>query len=168
MVFPITEVLDHENSAEWILRHFHPKGLKCPSCQRGVEQSRKFRRTQISELEVRRCKHCGTIYNLYTGTIFQGSQWTPMQVVLLMRGICKGETSREIAAELELNYKTVLTMRHRVQANAELEQPTSALPDIHSETDEMFQNSGEKRRTAPRSRRPASKTSQQTTRTRDI
>jgi NADP-dependent 3-hydroxy acid dehydrogenase YdfG len=71
-----------------------------------------------------------------------------MQVVLLMRGICKGETTRELAAELQLNYKTVLTMRHRVQANAELEQPTRALPDKCSETDEMFQNAGEKRRTA--------------------
>ena len=69
----------------------------------------------------------------------------PRKVVLLMRGICKGETTRELAAELELNYKTVLTMRHRVQANAELEQPKSALPDSHSETDEMFQNAGEKR-----------------------
>ena len=68
-----------------------------------------------------------------------------MQVVLLMRGICKGETTRELAAELELNYKTVLDMRHKVQANAESEQPKTPLPDLHSETDEMFQNSGEKR-----------------------
>jgi len=149
MEFPIKELLDQENSAEWILKHFHLQGLKCSRCQRGVEHSRKFRRTQTSQLEVYRCKHCGTIYNLYTGTIFQGSQWTPMQVVLLMRGICKGESSRELAAELELNYKTVLTMRHRVQAQAELEQPTTALPDSYSETDEMFQNSGEKRRATP-------------------
>jgi hypothetical protein len=68
-----------------------------------------------------------------------------MQVVLLMRGICKGETTRELAAELQLNYKSVLTMRHRVQANAELEQPNTTLSDSYSETDEMFQNSGEKR-----------------------
>jgi transposase-like protein len=147
MEFPITELLDYENSVEWILKHFHPKGLKCPKCQKGIDQSRKFRYTQTSGLEVHRCKQCGTIYNLYTGTVFQGSQWTPMQVVLLMRGICKGETTHELAVELQLNYKTVLTMRHRVQANAELEQPTSALPDKRSETDEMFQNAGEKRRT---------------------
>jgi transposase-like protein len=152
MEFPITKLLDYENSVEWILKDFHPKGLQCPKCQKGLEQSRKFRHTQSSELEVRRCNDCGTIYNLYTGTVFQGSQWTPLQVVLLMRGICKGETTRELAAELQLNYKTVLTMRHRVQANAELEQPTTALPDKHSETDEMFQNAGEKRRTTPRSR----------------
>lgn len=151
MEFPITELLDEENSVEWILKHFHPKGLKCPKCKQGIEQSRRFRRTQTSELEVHRCKHCGTIYNLYTGTVFQGSQWTARQIVLLMRGICKGETTRELAAELELNYKTVLTMRHRIQANAELEQPTTPLPDSHSETDEMFQNAGEKRRTARRS-----------------
>lgn len=152
MEFPITELLDEEDSAEWILEHFHPQGLKCPKCKRGVEQSWKFRRTHTSVLDVQRCKHCGTIYNLYTGTVFQGSQWTPQQVVLLMRGICKGETTRELAAELDLNYKTVLTMRHRVQANAELEQPNTVLSDSHSETDEMFQNAGEKRRTARRSR----------------
>jgi transposase-like protein len=145
MEFPIKELLDYESSTEWILRHFHPKGLKCPKCQQTVEQSRKFRRTQTSQLDVYRCKHCDTIYNLYTGTVFQGSQWTPMRVVLLLRGICKGESSKTLAAELELNYKTVLTMRHRVQANAELEQPNTTLPDRHSETDEMFQNAGEKR-----------------------
>ncbi len=61
-----------------------------------------------------------------------------MQVVLLMRGICKGVTTRELAAEQELNYKTVLDMRHKVQANAESEQPKTPLPDRHSETDEMF------------------------------
>jgi hypothetical protein len=104
MEIPITKLLDYENSVEWILKHFHPKGLKCPKCQKGMDQSRKFRYTQTSELEVNRCKHCGTIYNLYTGTVFQGSQWTPMQVVLLMRCICKGKTTRELAAELQLNY----------------------------------------------------------------
>jgi len=147
MEFPITELLDYENSVEWILKHFHPKGLQCPNCDSPIEQSREFRRTKSSDLLVQRCLNCDAIYNLYTGTVFQGSQWTPMQVVLLMRGICKGETTRELAAELQLNYKTVLTMRHRVQANAELEQPNTALSDSHSETDEMFhaQRSGEKR-----------------------
>lgn len=147
MEFPITELLDYENSVEWLLAHFHPKGLKCPECENGLEEARYFRRTQSSDLEVHRCKQCGATYNLYTGTVFQGCQWTPMQAVLLMRGICKGETTRELAAELELNYKTVLTMRHRVQANAELEQPNTPLPDKRSETDEMFQNAGEKRST---------------------
>ena len=68
-----------------------------------------------------------------------------MQVVLLMRGICKGESSKVLAAELKLNYVTVLTLRHAAQANAERAQPDTPLPDEHTETDEMFQNAGEKR-----------------------
>jgi transposase-like protein len=149
MEFPITELLDYESSASWILEHFHPKGMHCPVCQKPVTDARKFRRTKKSELTVYRCNDCKTIYNLYTGTVFQGCYWTPMQVVMLLRGISKGETTREMSAELGLNYKTVLSMRHKIQANAEKEQPKTPLPDIHSETDEMFQNAGEKRNTSP-------------------
>jgi transposase-like protein len=152
MEFPITELLDYENSVTWIENHFHPNGLKCPRCGQDVKEARRYRRTLASQLTVYRCNHCEAIYNLYTGTVFQGSHWTPMQVILLLRGIAKGESTSSLAAELELNYKTVLTMRHRIQANAELEQPNTALPDSHSETDEMFQNAGEKRGTPHRPR----------------
>ena len=145
MEFPITELLDYDSSVEWLLKHFHPQGLQCPRCQKPVNQAREFRRTEKSSLLVHRCTACGRAYNLYTGTVFARCPWTPMQVVLLMRGICKGETTRELAAELRLTYKTVLTMRHKVQANAEQGQPKTPLPDSHSETDEMFQNAGEKR-----------------------
>ena len=62
-----------------------------------------------------------------------------------MRGICKGESSKELAAELQLNYGTVLSLRHAAQANAEAAQPDTPLSDEHTETDEMFQNAGEKR-----------------------
>jgi hypothetical protein len=38
---------------------------------------------------------------------------------LLLRGILKGETMNELAAELKLNYLTVLTLRRDIQENAE-------------------------------------------------
>jgi len=94
---------------------------------------------------VYRCNQCDTAYNLYSGTIFQQTHLTPMQVVLLMRGICKGESSRVLTAELKLGYVTVLNLRHAAQANAEKAQPDTPLHDQHTETDEMFQNAGEKR-----------------------
>jgi hypothetical protein len=62
-----------------------------------------------------------------------------------MRGICKGETTNILAQELALNYKTVLDLRHKIQENAEREQPDTPLTDCETETDEMFQNAGEKR-----------------------
>jgi hypothetical protein len=168
MEFPIVDLLDHDSSVEWIIRHFHPRGFRCPKCQKPVEQAREFRRTRRSELTVYRCRACDTAYNLYTGTVFQQTHLTPMQVVLLLRGFCKGETTQELAAELALNYKLVLDLRHAVQANAEQAQPKTPLPDAHSETDEMFQNAGEKRRTPRRSERSAALPRQQTTRTWDL
>jgi transposase-like protein len=145
MEFSITDLLDYENSVVWIIQHFHPAGFKCPECGAGREQARIFRETEKSQLVVYRCNHCQMAYNLYSGTIFQQTHLTPMQVVLLMRGICKGESSKELAAELGLNYGTVLKLRHAAQANAEKGQPDTPLSDEHTETDEMFQNAGEKR-----------------------
>jgi transposase-like protein len=145
MEFPITDLLDQASSVAWISEHFHPTGFKCPGCGASTSQARMFRTTKRSQLVVYRCKQCDTAYNLYSGTIFQQTHLTPMQVVLLMRGICKGESSKELAAELQLNYGTVLSLRHAAQANAEKAQPSTPLPDQHTETDEMFQNAGEKR-----------------------
>jgi hypothetical protein len=145
MEFPITDLLDHDSSVEWIIQHFHPSGFNCPKCHQPPEQARNFRQTRKSQLVVYRCLQCDTVYNLYSGTIFQQTHFSPMQIVLMLRGFCKGETTQELAAELGLNYKTVLELRHAVQANAEKAQPQTPLPDEHSETDEMFQNAGEKR-----------------------
>jgi transposase-like protein len=145
MEFPITDLLDYESSVAWITRYFHPKGFQCPKCGAPNSQARIFRTTRRSQLVVYRCLQCHTAYNLYTGTIFQQTHLTPKQVVLLMRGICKGESSQVLAAELDLYYGTVLTLRHAAQANAEQAQPDTPLCDQRTETDEMFQNAGEKR-----------------------
>jgi len=72
-----------------------------------------------------------------------------MQVVLLVRGVCKGEPSTTLAAELGVSYNVVLDLRHALQAKAEWMQPNTALSDEQTETDEMFQNAGEKRRPTP-------------------
>lgn len=145
MKFPITDLLDYEESVAWISEHFHPEGFGCPSCCASLEEARPFRETESSQLTVYRCTQCETAYNLYTGTVFQQRHLTPPQVVMLLRGICKGEASTTLAAELDLSYRTVLDLRHEIQAKAEQAQPDTALLDAHSETDEMFQNAGEKR-----------------------
>jgi transposase-like protein len=145
MEFPITDLLSQDESEKWILEHFHPQGLKCPECGLGVEKAYEFRRTQRSQLTVYRCQGCGCAYNLYSGTVFQQRHLTPPQVVLLLRGILKGEPSQTLAAELGLHYMTVLDLRREVQHNAEGLQPETPIPDGYSESDEMFQNAGEKR-----------------------
>ncbi len=145
MEFSITELLDEANCLDWLNHHFHPAGMRCPTCGRPVSEARPFRETACSRLVTYRCIGCETAYNLYTGTVLAGRHLTPQQVVLFLRGVSKGEPSTTLTEELGLSYPTVLNMRHLLQANAQWEQPDTPLPDRQTETDEMFQNAGEKR-----------------------
>ena len=144
MDFPIQSLIDEEQAEAWVLNHFHPEGLYCPKCQASVSEARNFRKTARSGLQVYRCKHCQSIYNLYSGTVFAGSQFRPSQVVLLLRGVCQGVSSAQLARELDISRQTVLSIRRKLQTSAESIQPEDALPDAEVETDEMFQNAGEK------------------------
>ena len=92
-----------------------------------------------------RCLVCDGVYNLYSSTVFQQKQFTPAQVVLLLRGVYQqGTPTAQLAREIGLSYPTVLSIRHALQSNVQAMQPDSPLADAQTETDEMFQNAGEK------------------------
>ena len=152
MIFPITDLLDDEQSAQWLLEHFHPEGLRCPKC--GSTSRRFFRKTQTSRLTVYRCLQCEGIYNLYSGTLLEKKHLRPSQVVLLLRGASKGESAMRLTQELGVSRTTVHELRKELQENARRLQPEVPLTDEHVETDEMFQNAGKKGDTwIPRIRR---------------
>jgi transposase-like protein len=154
MDFPILTLLDTDASVTWIEHHFHPAGFGCPHCQASRTTARIFRTNRGSGLPVYRCRACQGVYTLYSGTLFEGCQLLPGQVVLLLRGVLQGQSSAQMARELDLTEKTVLKWRHRLQAHAEALQPDTPLPDLATESDEMFQNAGEKKRGAFRAGRP--------------
>ena len=146
MRFPITDLLDQTDCESWILDYFHHDGLKCPNCQTDVSDAHLFRHTKKSQLQVHRCNKCQCAYNLYTDTVFQQRHLTPQQVILLLRGVLKGEASAELADEIGVSYQTVLDICCDLHANAAQLQPDTPLPDQVTESDKMFQNAGEKRR----------------------
>ena len=145
MDFPITNLMSEKASEEWILEHFHPDGLRCPHCGAAWAEASKFRRTRKSQLVVYRCKRCQGIYNLYSGTIFEGRQLRPAQVVLLVRGVLKGESATSLARGLGMSRTTITELRHLIQQNAAHLQSAVALNDNVVEADELFHNAGEKR-----------------------
>ncbi len=150
MIFPITDLLDEQESIKWVEKYFHPKRLHCPDCGATTRQARQFRTPKRGFVDYR-CQKCQRSYNLYTGTIFAGSNLEPRRVVLLLRGVCKGEPARVLAAELSLSRCCVHRWRKRIQHNAHALLTEAALADSQTETDEMFQNAGEKRRKARQS-----------------
>ena len=146
MDFSLLEITDDSLAEQRLQKYFHPKGLQCPWCNARVEQARWFRQTQRSHVTRYRCRHCDKGYTVYSGTVFASKQLRPTQVILLLRGICKGESTACLARELQLAYDTVHHLRQQIQSNAMRLQPETPLPDAVTETDELFQNAGEKRR----------------------
>src|SRR5258706_2775926 len=118
MDFPILTLLDTDASIAWIEQHFHPDGFGCPHCQASLTAARVFRTNCGSGLPVYRCRTCQGVYTLDSRPIFDGCQWLPAQVVVVLRGVFQGQASAHLTRELDLTEKTVLKWRHRLQAQA--------------------------------------------------
>jgi len=138
MDLPVTELLDDQASLAWLLKHFHPAGLHCPQCQAGVERARLFRYTRRSRVPVYRCRACQCVYNLYTGTVFEGTRLQPVQVLLLVRDVSPGEPGASLPKQLRTSRMTLHKYRRRLR--------TKAPSGLKTESDEMIENAGEKKR----------------------
>lgn len=143
--FPIAEQFDDSLSLLWLERHLHPSGFVCPHC--GSTERRLFRRQ--GHYDAYRCRSCDGYYTLLSGTVFEGSRKRPALLVLLLRGIAKGESTARLARELHLSRQTVHTLRQRVQANLNDSAPTEPMKGETFEVDELYQNAGEKGRPSP-------------------
>jgi transposase-like protein len=109
--FSIIDVPDDGRCVQWLERHFHPAGLACPRC--GSTNRRKFRPQQ--QFPAYRCRACDGYYTALTGTIFEKTRQRPAVLVLLLRGIAKGESAAALARELGMSRQQVLALRQRIQ-----------------------------------------------------
>jgi transposase-like protein len=139
--FPIAELLDDSTCMIWLERHLHPEGFRCPHC--GRTERRLFRRQ--CHFPAYRCSGCDGYYTLLTGTVFQKTRQRPATLVLVLRGITKGESTARLARELGMSRKQLHTLRQRVQANLNDTAPTGFMAGTTFEADELYQNAGEKK-----------------------
>jgi len=139
--FPITDLLDASIGMIWLERHLHPDGFTCPHC--GSANRRLFR--QQKHFPAYRCRDCDGYYTLLTGTAFEKTRQSPATLVLLLRGITKGESTARLARELRLSRKQMHTLRQRVQMNLNETAPTDLMEGTTFEADELYQNVGGKK-----------------------
>jgi transposase-like protein len=149
--FPMTELMDESICLIWLERHLHPQGLVCPRC--GHATRRLFR--EQGHVPAYRCRACDGYDTLLTGTVFEKTRQRPATLVLLLRGITKGEPTARLARELGLSRKQLHTLRQRIQANLNDTAPTGVMSGTAFEADELDQNAGAKKPPPSRSRRPA-------------
>jgi transposase-like protein len=151
MDFPILELMNPDACYQFLVDTLHPDGLQCPACRRSDALSIHHRRHR-PVLDYR-CRHCGSVFNASTGTPFQKTRRSPMQLVLILRGICQGTPTAQLARELACDRKQLLALRHQIQGLAQkAAERAGPVAGPTTEADEMFQNAGEKRRSASRPR----------------
>jgi transposase-like protein len=140
--FPIDELMDDEACTAWLEKHLHPEGLRCPHC---ASPDRRVSRRSGRFLGYR-CLACNRYFTLLSGTPFAATRQTPAKLVLILRGISKGETTARLARELELSRKRMHYLRKSIQTNLFDTLERNVLEDeVLFEADEVYINAGEKR-----------------------
>jgi transposase-like protein len=136
--FPIAELLDDSTCLIWLERHLYPEGFRCPHC--GRTERRLFR--QPRHFPAYQCCGCDGYYTLLSGTVLQNPP-RPATLVLVLRGITKGESTARLAHELGMSRKQLHTLRQRVQANLHDTAPTGFMTGTTCEAGELSHSAGE-------------------------
>jgi len=144
--FPLTDLLDDPGCAAWLEQYLHPTGLICPRCQ--SRNRRLFR--HHTHFPTYRCRDCQRTYTILTGTVFEKTRQRPATIVLLLRGIAKGETTARLSRELALERKRVGELRQQIQTNLYDTLPAEVMTGTALEANELYQNAGEKKYAASR------------------
>ena len=153
MDFPISDLMDQGACSDQLVSWLHPDGLACPRC--GARDGLVVHHRHRDPILDYRCAGCRRVFNAFTGTLLQGTQRRPVELVLIHRGVAQGVPTAQLARELGCDRKELLQLRHRLQHAAYRFRDQSWLDDEVTEADEMYQDAGEKRGPAPRPRRPA-------------
>ena len=153
--------LDEKKCYDFILTILHPDGLKC-SDGHHLPQEQAPHDNHRSPIVDYKCRICGRVYNLFTNTIWSRTRYNCVIIVLIIRGFTQGVSTSQLADELNKDYGTLLERRHKVQQLALENRPDEPLTDMQTESDELFQNAGEKGEKHPDPEDPPRRRSPQT------
>ncbi len=148
IIFPIDEFMNEQLCYDFLLNALHPEGLHCPNghpLPAGQAPHRKHRAPIFDY----RCRECGKVYNIFTDTALSGTRYSCVIILLILRGIAQGVPTKHIAEELGIDRSHLLKLRHKIQHIAMENLSRTPLPDDETESDEMFQNAGEKGKNIP-------------------
>jgi transposase-like protein len=114
LIFPIHELMDEQKCYDYLLQVLHPDGLKCPRGHPLPTDQQPHDRHRAPIMDYR-CRECGAVFNLFTDTIWSGSRYTCVQIVLILRGIAQGVPTEHLASELGIDRSHLLERRHEIQ-----------------------------------------------------
>lgn len=99
-----------------------------------------------------RGRACDGYDTLLTGTVFENTRQRPATLVLLRRGMAKGEPTARLARELGVSRQQLHTLRQRLHAHLHTTAPIGVIMGTACEADARYPNAGEQQHTPSRPR----------------
>lgn len=141
MDFPIHDLLDEQKCYEKLIDLLHDGCLLSPYSGDAHYVINDSRRSPVLTYKD---KKTGGYFTIYTNTIFEWTHFKCSEIILIIRGFQQGVSTAQLARELGRDYQNLLELRHKFMACGYYNLNRSALFDKVTETDEMFQNAGQK------------------------
>ena len=116
--FPLDDLLDEQACYDFLLQVLHPDGLHCPHGHALPATQAAHDRHRAPILDYR-CRSCGAVFKLFTGTIWAKSHYRCATIVQILRGIAQGVPTNHLAAELGIDRGHLLERRHQIQVLVE-------------------------------------------------
>ena len=114
LLFPIQALLDEQKCHDYLLGVLYPDGLKCPrghSLPAGQQPHDRQRQPIVDYC----CRECGAVFNIFTDTIWSGSRYTYVQIIMILRGIAQGVPTEHLARALGIDRSHLLEKQHEIQ-----------------------------------------------------
>ena len=112
--FPLDALLDEQACYDFLLRTLHPDGLHCPNGHALPHDQAPHDRHRAPIMDYR-CRTCGAVFNLFTGTVWTKTHYRCSTIVQILRGMAQGVPTKHLAAELGIDRGQLLERRHRMQ-----------------------------------------------------
>ena len=112
--FPLNDLLDEQACYDFLVHVLHPDGLRCPQGHPLPPDQAAHDRHRAPILDYR-CRTCGAVFNLFTGTSLAKSHYRCSTLVQILRGIAQGVPTQHLAEELGIDRGHLLARRHQIQ-----------------------------------------------------
>ena len=115
MQWPIHDILDEQKSYYELLSKLYNDQLRCANCDGSNYYRHSLYRDEIDKY---RCRDCQHVFHVFSGTVFSGTTMKCSKILMILRGFFKGQSTRSLALELNMDRKHLLSLRHKVQNTA--------------------------------------------------
>ncbi len=112
--FPLDDLLDEQACYDFLRQVLHPDGVHGPHGHALPADQAPHDRQRAPILD-ERCRTCGTVFKLFTGTVWAKSRSPCSTIVQILRGIAQGIPTKHLAAELGIDRGHLLARRHQIQ-----------------------------------------------------